>query len=329
MKLCVYGAGAIGGHLAARLAAGGAQVSVVARGAQLDGIRRHGLRVETPAGTLTARVQAAADPAELGPQDAILVTVKAPALASVAAAIGPRIGPATPVVFVMNGIPWWYFHAEAGARGGRRLPLVDPGDTVWRAIGPERAIGGVVYSACTVIAPGVVQVDSRRNRLIIGEPAGAGSSRAEAIASIIRSGGMDCEVTDQIRDAIWAKLALNIALGPPCVLTRSPPSAVLSDPTLATLVRSLVAEAVAIAQGMGCRIANNADAIIEQARDSHHKPSILQDLELGRPMEIDALYTTPLALAELGGVAAPVLTVMTALMRQVARAADLQERDES
>ena len=322
MKLCIYGAGGIGGHLAARLAAGGAQVSVVARGAQLDGIRRHGLRVETPTGTLAAKVQAAADPAELGPQDAILVTVKAPALASVAAAIGPLIGPAAPVLFVMNGIPWWYFHGEAG-REGQRLPLVDPDDTIWRAIGPERAIGGVVYSACTVIAPGVVQVDTRRNRLILGEPAGGPSSRAEEIAAILRAGGMDCEITNRIRDAIWTKLALNIALGPPCVLTRSPPSAVLSDPTLVALVRSLVAEAVAIAEGMGCRIANNADAIIEQARDSHHKPSILQDLELGRPMEIDALYRTPLALAELEGVAAPTLTVMTALMRQVARAAGL------
>jgi 2-dehydropantoate 2-reductase len=323
MKLCVYGAGAIGGHLAARLAAGGAEVSVVARGAQLDGIRKNGLRVETPAGTMTARVRVAADPAELGPQDAILVTVKAPALASVAAGIGPLIGPATPVVFVMNGIPWWYFHGEAGDREDQRLPLVDPDGTVWNAVGPERAIGGVVYSACTVIGPGVVQVDTRRNRLILGEPAGGPSARAEAIASTLRGDGMDCEVTDRIRDAIWAKLALNIALGPPCVLTRSPPSAVLSDPTLETLVRNLVAEAVAIADGMGCRIPNNADAIIEQVRDIHHKPSILQDLELGRPMEIDALYTTPLALAELGGIAAPALTIMTALMRQVARAAGL------
>jgi 2-dehydropantoate 2-reductase len=324
MKLCVFGAGAIGGHLAARLAAGGAEVSVIARGAQLGAIQANGLRVETPTGTLTAQVRAEADSGSLGPQDAVLVTVKAPALASVAAAIGPLLGPTTPVIFVMNGIPWWYFHGESSGREDKRLPLIDPGDAVWRAVGPDRTIGGVVYSACTVIAPGVVQVDTRRDRLIIGEPTGRPSARADAVASVLQAGGLHCEVTDRIRDAIWTKLTLNIALGPPCVLTRSPPGAVLSDPTLAATVRSLVGEAVAIAAGMGCRIANNADSIIEQSRHSQHKPSILQDLELGRPMEIEALYSTPLALAALAEVDAPTLTLLTALMKQAARASGLQ-----
>ena len=323
MKVCVFGAGAIGGHLAARLAAGGGQVSVVARGAQLDAIRANGLRVETPTGTLTARVRAESDPAKVGPQDAILVTVKAPALPSVAAAIGPLLGPETSVVFVMNGIPWWYFDGETAGREGRRLPLIDPGDAVRRAVGSERTIGGVVYSACTVIAPGVVQVDTRRDRLIIGAPPGTPSPRAEAVAAVLQAGGLACEVTARIRDAIWTKLTLNIALGPLCVLTRSPPAAVLADPTLTAAVRNLVVEAVAIARGMGCPISVEADAIIEHSRQSQHKPSILQDLELGRPMEIDALYTTPLELAALAEVPAPTLTLLTALMRQAARAAGL------
>jgi 2-dehydropantoate 2-reductase len=320
MKICVYGAGAIGGHLAARLDAGGADVSVVARGPQLGAIQADGLRVETPGGRLTARVQATDDPARLGPQDAVLVTVKAPGLASVAAAIAPLLGPATPVVFVTNGIPWWYFHGHGGDQEGRRLPRLDPDGTIWTAIGPQRTLGGVVYSACTVVAPGVVQVDTTRDRLTIGEPHGAASPRGEAIAAILRAGGLHCAVTSRIRDAIWAKLALNIAMGPPCVLTRSTPSAVLSDPVLEALVRTLVTEAVAIAHAMGCPITVDADAILGSARQSQHKPSILQDLELGRPMEIDALYTVPLDLAVTAGVQAPSLALLTALMRGQARA---------
>jgi 2-dehydropantoate 2-reductase len=315
MKICVYGAGAIGGHLAARLAAGGANVSVVARGPQLAALRAHGLRVETPGGRLTAQVQATDDPASLGAQDAVLVTVKAPALPSVAAAIGPLLGPTTPVVFVMNGIPWWYFNGHGGDREGQRLPRLDPDGATWTAIGAERTLGGVVYSACTVIAPGVVQVDTARDRLIIGEPDGAASPRGEAIASILREGGLRCEVTPRIRDAIWTKLALNIAMGPPCVLARATPSAVLADPTLEAAIRSLVAEASAIADGMGWPITVDADAILAAARHSQHKPSILQDLELGRPMEIDALYGVPLDLAASAGVQAPTLALLTALMR--------------
>ena len=319
MKVCIFGAGAIGGHLATRLAAGGAAVSIISRGAQLDAIRTRGLRVETPSGLLTARVQAEADPALLGPQDAVIVTVKAPALGSVAAAIGPLLGPTTDVIFVLNGIPWWYFDGEPDGRAGNGLPLIDPGDAVRRAVGPERTIGGVVYSACTVIAPGVVRVDTSRDRLIMGEPTGRRSPRAEAVAAVLQAGGLDCEVTERIRDAIWTKLTLNIALGPLCVLTRSPPSIVLADPRLEAAVRTLVAEAVAIAHGLGCPIGNNADSIIEHSRHSEHRPSILQDLELGRPMETDALYTTPLQLADIAGVKAPTLSLLTALMRQGAR----------
>ncbi len=208
MKVCVFGAGAIGGHLAGRLAEGGAAVSVVARGAQLDAIRADGLTVRAPDRTIHARVAASDDPAALGPQDAVLVAVKAPSLPSVAAGIGPLLGPETPVVFVMNGIPWWYFDRHGGPLDGRRLPRIDPGVGVREAVGPARTLGGVVYSACTVVAPGVIEVAGTGSRLVLGEPdRTAPLDRAEAIAAPLRAGGIKTVCTDHIRDEILVEAA--------------------------------------------------------------------------------------------------------------------------
>jgi 2-dehydropantoate 2-reductase len=170
MRICVYGAGAIGGHLAVRLARGGADVSVLARGAHLAAIQRNGLTVHTTEGQLNARVLASDDPKSLGPQDAVLVTVKAPALPAIAAGIGPLLKPDTSVAFLMNGIPWFYFHGIGGELEGRRLPKIDPGDALWRAVGPERAIAGVVYAASTVIEPGVIDLENANPRVVLGEP---------------------------------------------------------------------------------------------------------------------------------------------------------------
>ena len=326
MKICVYGAGAIGCHVAARLVAGGAEVSVVARGAQLAAIRTEGLRIETPDGILTAHPRASDDPRDLGPQDAVLVTVKAPALTAVAEAIAPLLGPDTPVIFIMNGIPWWYCHGLAGDLADRQFAEIDPDGIVWRNIGPERAVGGVVYSSCTVIAPGTVRVLSKESRIILGEPTGEDSSRAQAVAAVLRAGGFTCQVTDQIRDAIWTKLSWNIATGPICALSRSSMTVALADPTVEAAARRLMAEAVAIAHGLGCMIAPDIDAVVTTVARSPHKPSILQDLELGRPMEIDALYTIPLALAEMAAVPAPTLALLTGLLRLHAQAAGIYRR---
>ena len=230
MRVCVYGAGAIGGHLAARLAKGGAEVSVIVRGANLAGIRQRGLTVRAPDETFTVPVMATDDPRGLGPQDAVLVTAKAPALASVAAGIGPLLGPDTPVVFVLNGIPWWYFHAHGGPLDGQVLPRLDPGNALRDAVGMRRVIGGVVHSPCTVIEPGVIEVTASRSRLVLGEPDGTISARAEAIATALRAGGVEGDVTPRIRDAIWSKLAQNLAGGPIAVLTRSPPLGSLVEP---------------------------------------------------------------------------------------------------
>jgi 2-dehydropantoate 2-reductase len=181
MRVCILGVGAIGGHLAARFWKGGAEVTAVARGAQLEALRRGPLRMVAPGEEIIATIPVTADPAELGPQDAVIVAVKAPALPAVAAAIGPLLGPDTAVLFAMNGIPWWYYHAHGGPLDGTDLPLLDPGGALRTAIGFPRALGGVVYSACTVTEPGVIHVEHSRNRLVIGEPDGSASSRLEQI----------------------------------------------------------------------------------------------------------------------------------------------------
>lgn len=323
MKVCVFGAGAVGGHFAGRLAQGGAEVSVVVRGAQLAAIRADGLRVTGPGCDIHARVAATDDPATLGPQDMVLVTVKAPALPSVAAAIGPLLGPGTGVVFAMNGIPWWYWQQHGGPRDGQALLRLDPGGALQRALGPGRAIGGVVYSASTVVAPGVVQVDHASNRLVLGEPDGTRSARVEALGAVLAAGGLGIEVTERIRDAVWAKLMINLGSGMLGVLTASAPDAFYTEPACRAATLAIVAEAAAVAAAMGCTVMPNADGMVRNGAKSGHKTSILQDLELGRPMEIDALYTVPLEMAREAGVATPTLDLLVALTRARARAAGL------
>jgi len=323
LKICVYGAGAIGGHLAARLAKGGAEVSVIARGANLEAMRAGGLRVHAPDGELHAPVRATDDPAELGRQDAVIVTVKAPALPAVAAGIPALLRPDTPVVFAMNGIPWFYFHREGGAHDGTRLPKVDPDGALWQAVGPERAVAGVVYSACTVVAPGVVEVENPGSRLILGESDGAPSPRIDALAEVFRAGGLTIEISPRIREAIWQKLLLNLGSGLLAILTGSAPNRFFAEPGCQDVTRRVLAEGAGIAGALGCELKPNAEGQIRNGSKSNHKPSILQDLELGRPMEIDSIYGVPLDLARLLGVATPMLETLVAMVRVRAREAGL------
>ena len=326
MKVCVYGAGAIGSHLAARLVRGGAHVSVIARGEQLAAIRDNGLKIVTPAETFAVAVTATDDPARLGRQDYVIVSVKAPALPSVAARIGPLLGSETPVIFATNGIPWWYFHAHGGPSDGEPIGRLDPDDSLRREIGFQRAVGCVVYSACTVVEPGVIHVEHASNRFVLGEPDGTTSPRVAGLARILVDGGLRIDITDRIRDAVWSKLLLNLSLGPLGVLSGSPPASFLLEQPCAAAVRAVVAEVSAIAAAMGCPVAADADRLIRGVATSSHKTSILQDLELGRPMEIDALYTVPLQMARDKGVATPVLDLLAALTRTRAKAAGLYER---
>ena len=321
MKACVFGAGSIGGHLAGRLATGGAEVSVVARGPHLQAIRRDGLRLEIPDGDLHIRPAATDDPAELGPQDVVFVATKAPALASVAAAIGPLLGPETAVAFVMNGIPWWYnYRGEPGAEPIARL---DPGGALQHAVGFERAVGGVVYSSCTVTAPGVIKVEHARNRLVLGEPAGGITPRLHAMAEPLRAAGFTIDLAESIRDAVWAKLLLNLGSGMLGVLTASTPGQFYQEEACQAATHAILAEGAALAAAVGCTVTPDAAGQVRNGLKSRHKTSILQDLELGRPMEIDTLYTVPQEMARAAGVATPTLDLLAALTRLRARAAGL------
>lgn len=322
MRVAIYGAGAIGGHLAGRFARAGAEVSLIARGAHLAAIQRDGLTVDARDGIFHSRPRATANPEELGPQDAVIVTVKSPALPSVAAGIAPLLGPDTPVVFVMNGIPWWYFDREGGRFDGTRLPEADPGDGLRHAIGVDRAIGGVVYSATEVTAPGVIHVEHANIRLILGEPDGCISPRATAIAALLEAGGMACQVSADIRADLWAKLLGNLGTGPLCLLSRRGVADTFADPVLRAQARANAQAGHAIAAALGRHL---PQSVVDRvgALTMAHKPSILQDLERGRPMEIDTLFTLPLRLARMVGVQTPQLDVMVALAKHAAHAAGL------
>jgi 2-dehydropantoate 2-reductase len=323
MKICIYGAGAIGGHLAARLQKAGAEVSVIARGAHLAAILANGLTVHAVDGEHHAPVRASADPAELGPQDAVFVTVKAPALPAVAASIKPLLGPDTPVAFVMNGIPWWYFDHLSGPPEGTPLPRIDPDNALRRALGPGRAIGGVVYSASAVTEPGVVHVEQPKSRFILGEPDGTLSERVLTLSGLITKGGISGEATPAIRTEIWNKLISNLAGGTLAVLTGSAPKGVYVEPAVEQAALRMMNEATAIAQALGADPTTNHAQRIGNQRSMDHKPSILQDLELGRPMEIDGMFDAPLALANLAGVEVPTLQLLVALCKLRARTVGL------
>jgi 2-dehydropantoate 2-reductase len=323
MKVCIYGAGAVGGHVAARLAHGGAQVSLIARPAACDAIRGKGLRVVTPDGELEARVAAASEPRQLGPQDVVVVTVKAPALPEVAEGLPSLLADHTAVVFAMNGIPWWYFQGGTGAMAERRLPPIDPHDTLWHAVDRRRVIGAVVNTACEVMEAGVVRVTNRANRLVLGEPDGTLSNRVGELAGMLRAGGMTIDVTRDIRSEIWKKLTVNLCGVPMMVLTQSPACDVYTDPACAQAALRVGAEVTAIARALGCTVGLDLARWIEQGRSFQHKASMARDLELGRSMEIDAMLTVPLALARELGVATPTLDLLAALTVLRARAAGL------
>lgn len=323
MRICVYGAGAIGGHVAVRLAKGGAEVSVIARGPHLAAVQANGLTVHAVDGTHRMKLQATDDPARLGQQEAVFVTVKAPALPQIAAGIAPLLGPDTPVAFVMNGIPWWYCDGLPPPLAGNTLPRVDPDNAIRRALGAGRAIGGVVYSASAVVEPGVVEVEQPKSRVILGEPDNTLSDRVKTLAGLISKGGISGEATPAIRTEIWNKLLSNLAGGTMAVLTGSAPKSVYAEPPNVDAARRVMAEATAIARAVGADPTADHEARIANGRSMDHKPSILQDLELGRPMEVDGIFDAPLALARMAGVETPTLDLLVALCKVRARGAGL------
>ncbi len=320
MRICVYGAGAVGGYLAGFLARGGAEVSVVARGPHLAAIQADGLRVETPDEALTVRVPASDDPAALGVQDFVLVTVKGPGLGDVAERIAPLLGPDTAVAFVMNGIPWWYFHGLDRVDDSETIPLLDPNGALAQSVGARRAIGGVFWPACSVPRPGVVRLLTGAGRgTSFGEPVGGVSPRLEALAGAFRAAALPVTLSEQIRALIWHKLVFNLSAGPMCVLTETTVKETHTEPALVATSRALLAEAMALAAAIGFPVELDIDQVVATNTRLAHRPSILQDLEAGRRMEIDALYSVPLQMAQAAGVAMPVLAMLAGLIRVKAR----------
>jgi 2-dehydropantoate 2-reductase len=323
MKVCVFGAGATGSHFAVLLARAGADVSVVVRGPSVDAIRSSGITLHGDDGPLHAAVRATADVRELGPQDAVLVTLKAHALPAAAPAIGALLGPRTGVLFLQNGIPWWYYHGIGGEAEGRRLPFIDPADALWNAVGPERAIGGITSSACTLIAPGVVEVKGGNRPLTLGEPDGSASERLQALAELLRAAGFPVTLSRAIREAIWAKLALNLGSGPLSVLAPVPLRDMFAEPALVEARYRILAEVQAMASAMGCPLHIDIEAHMAFVRQSGHVPSIAQDAAAGRKPELEAMFHAPLRMAREHGVATPTLDLLVALCTLKARAAGL------
>jgi 2-dehydropantoate 2-reductase len=323
MRVAIYGAGAIGGFLGARLAAAGADVSLIARGAHLAAMRARGLTLIEAGAETTRPVRAAEDPAELGPQDAVIVALKAHSAPAAAAAMRALFHDRTTVVWAVNGLPWWYFHRHGGPFEGRRIEAVDPGGVLWEAIGPERVLGCVVYPAAEVAAPGVVR-HIEGNRFPLGEPSGERTERAERIAALLSAAGLRAPVRPRIRDELWVKLWGNLSFNPISALTLATLDVICTDPGTRAVARAMMREAQAIAEALGVRFPVDVERRIDGAAAvGAHRTSMLQDLEAGRPMEIDALVTAVQELGRLTGLPTPAIDTVLALLRLRARVAGL------
>jgi 2-dehydropantoate 2-reductase len=322
MRICIFGAGAIGGLLAARLVQRGeAEVTVVARGAHLAAMQAHGLRLRSGGEEIVTRPRCAANAAEAGPQDYVVITLKAHSLPGVAEAMQPLLGPETAIVSAVNGIPWWYFHKHGGPLDGRAVESVDPGGKLLRLLPPERAIGCIVYPAAEVVEPGVIE-HSYGDRFSLGEPDGSRSERANRLSQALIAAGFKAPVRPRIRDEIWVKLWGNLAFNPVSALTLQTLDVLTGEPELREVCRAMMVEAQAIGEALGIRFGIDVDKRIAGAAEvGAHRTSMLQDLERGRPMEIDALLGVVVEFAELLNLPAPTCRTVLALVRARARAA--------
>ena len=319
MKICIYGAGAIGGWIGARLAAIGEPVSVVARGATLAALQTHGLRLQQAEGLLQVPVQAADNAAALGVQDLVVVAVKAPALAEVARDIAPLLGPHTMVLTAMNGVPWWFFQGFGGAYAGTSLKAVDASGAIAAAIPARHVVGCVVHASCALQAPGVVQ-HHFGNKLILGEPSGQQTERAKALAALLKRAGFEAPLSEQIQRDTWYKLWGNMTVNPVSALTGATTDLILDDP----LVRDFISQVMREAKEIGARIGIPID---QQPEDRHavtrklgaFKTSMLQDVEAGKPVELDALVTVVQELGVLTAVPTPFTDALLGLARLQAR----------
>ena len=320
MKICIYGAGAIRGYLGVQLALAGEDVTLVARGPHLAAMRTRGLKLLVGGEERIAHPRCTDDPSEVGPQDYVIVTLKAHSVPDVVDAMQPLLGPDTAVVTATNGVPWWYFYGLEGPWRDVRLESVDPGGVQWQKIGPERAIGCVVYPATEVVEPGVIRhLDG--DRFTLGEPTGDKTERVQALSRVLIVAGFRAPIRD-IRDELWVKLWGNLSFNPISALTLETLDVVATDPGTRGVARAMMLEARAVGEKLGVRFKVDVDQRIDGAAAvGSHRTSMLQDLDKGRPMEIDALVGAVQEMGRLVELPTPTIDVVLALVRQRARAA--------
>jgi 2-dehydropantoate 2-reductase len=323
VRTAVLGAGAIGAYVGAALARGGTEVHLVARGEHLEALRRDGVRVRSPRGDFAARPPATDDPSEIGPVDVVFLGLKANSYASAGPLLEPLLHEETAVVAGQNGIPWWYFHGLDGEYAGHRIESVDPGGAVSRVIPPERAIGCVVYAGTELEEPGVVR-HLEGTRFTIGEPDGSISPRCRRFSEAMIAGGLKCPIEAQVRDEIWVKLMGNVSFNPLSVLTRSTLAGMCRHQPTRQLVAAMMEETLEIAHAVGAQPSVSIERRLAGAeRVGEHKPSTLQDLEAGKPLELAALIDAVVELADLTGTDAPCLRAIAAASGLLAESLDL------
>lgn len=323
MKICIFGAGAIGGYMGVKLAQAGADVSLVARGPHLAAMKDKGLTLIEEEGTNTVEVNASDNAADLGPQDYVIVTLKAHSVPPIVDKMQPLIGENTTIVSGVNGVPWWYFHKIGGELEGTRLATVDPGNAQWNGFGPDRVLGCVVYPAAEVIEPGTIK-HIEGNRFSLGEPDGSKSDRAAALSKALGAAGLKAPVRPRLRDEIWVKLWGNLSFNPISALTHATLDVLCTDTGTRSVARGMMLEAQEIAEKLGVKFPIDVEKRIDGgAAVGAHRTSMWQDLDAGRPMEIDALVGSVQELGRLTETPTPTIDTVLALVTLRARSAGL------
>jgi 2-dehydropantoate 2-reductase len=326
MKTCIVGAGAIGVFMGARLAASGVEVAALARGATAKALRQHGWRLEAGGVVTRAPARVAESASELGVQELVIIAVKGPALAGVAATIAPLLGPSTIVVTAMNGVPWWFFQGFRGEHEGLQLASVDPGGHIAAAIPAAQVLGCVVHAACSTPEPGMTR-NAVGKRLILGEPAGGRSSRLERVGALLSNAGFEVELSECIQRDIWYKLWGNMTMNPVTALTGATADRVLDDALVDEFCLTVMGEAQVIGARIGCAIAETPQQRHVVTRKlGAFKTSMLQDVEAGRPVEIDVLLSAPREIGVAIGIPTPYLDALLGLARLQAQTRGLYPR---
>ncbi|MFF8726446.1 2-dehydropantoate 2-reductase [Streptomyces sp. NPDC015171] len=313
MKVAILGAGAIGAYVGAALHRAGADVHLVARGPHLAAMRRNGVQVVSARGDFTARPHATDDPAEVGPVDHVFLGLKATAYAACGPLIAPLLHERTTVVAAQNGIPWWYFHRHGGPYDGHRLESVDPDGAVSAVLAPERAVGCVVYAATELAAPGVVR-HVEGTRFSLGEPDRSVSARCLELSGAMRAGGLKCPVEPDLRNDIWLKLLGNISFNPISALARATMGQMCRHGGTRRVIETMMRETLRVAEALGCEVGVSIERRLAGAeRVGDHRTSTLQDLERGKPLELDVLLAAVVELARITGVEVPTLRTVHAI----------------